>query len=589
MWWLWFITLAVAREELPTVEVRPPTNVLLERVSSPVWQGSEQALLEAPQLQDVLLQAPGVVFTQNGGFGGRGAFYLRGSESRHTVFLTDGLRLNDPSNTDRHYDTAFLLPALYETVLLLQGPSPVLYGGDATAGVVELVPRRGKEKPETIVSAGTGSFDTHQGSLIQDWRRGSHRGTFAVTRTQTRGFSRLSRKRFGAREADGAEATQVQQASRHDWSAQLSTELWVQGAVGEAEQDGATIDEPNDETKNRQGSLAQVTRARTSWGEAWVRTGLVSHERKLQTQVLGKETYRGETRLVQAGAEVRHGRVRSLVGVQWDGEWTRFDETHKQNDLASVFLLERLQLADWTVEVGGRGESHQRYGEFFAAEGTLKYRWSETWTSYAKWARGYKTPSLYQLYAPALFGFPLGNEALEPETNQSFEVGAQWQAQGTLELLVFQQDFRDLIVYSTAGYENRGELRVRGAEVSGTGPEFSWGQLRLSASGFDYANFQQSPLRRPRYVGSLQWTRTHGAVTTELGLRWVGARRDITDTGRVARLAGYEVLSAALKYAPNARDQWSLRVGNVTDRTYEDVWGYSVAPINWQLQYLGRF
>ncbi|MFP5457157.1 MAG: TonB-dependent receptor plug domain-containing protein [Bacteriovoracia bacterium] len=589
MWWIYFLALASAQEELPTVEVRPQSNVLLERVTSPVWQGPEQALLEATQIQDALLQAPGVVFTQNGGFGGRGAFYLRGSESRHTVFLTDGLRLNDPSNTDRHYDTAFLLPALYENVLLLQGPSPVLYGGDATAGVIELIPRRGKEKPETIVSAGAGSFASYHGSLIQDWQRGSHQGTFALSRSQTQGFSRLSRKRFGAQEADGAESTQIQQASRHGWSAKLSTELWVQGVLGEAEQDGATSDEREDETKNRQGSLSQVTRALTSWGEVWLRTGLVSHERKLQTQVLGRETYRGETRLVQLGAEVKHGDLRSLVGVQWDGEWTRFDETHKQNDLASLFVLERLQINDWTLEVGGRGESHQRYGEFFAAEGTVKYQWSEAWSSYGKWARGYKTPSLYQLYAPPLFGFPLGNEDLVSETNQSFEAGLQLQSAGVIELLLFQQEFRDLIVYSNAGYENRGELRVRGVELSGVSPEHRWGQLRLSASGLDYANYQQSPLRRPRYLGSLQWTRTQGRVTTELGLRWLGARKDITDTGRVARLAGYEVLNAALKYAPNARDQWILRLGNVTDRTYEDVWGYSVAPINWQLQYLGRF
>jgi hypothetical protein len=58
---------------------------------------------------------------------------------------------------------------------------------------------------------------------------------------------------------------------------------------------------------------------------------------------------------------------------------------------------------------------------------------------------------------------------------------------------------------------------------------------------------------------------------------------------KLANLAPYEVLSGALRYAPDEHQQWSLKGGNLTDRFYEDIWGYSVAPANFMLQWLGRY
>jgi vitamin B12 transporter len=587
MWFLLFLFLdhLHAQENLAPINVFDSSGPLLERVSTPVWHSSEQAMLENTQIQDVLNKAPGVVFTQNGGAGGRGAFYLRGSESRHTIVLTDGLRLNDPSNTDRHYDTAFLLTPFYQDLLFLRGPSPALYGGDATAGVIELVPRRGQEKPETILGLSGGSFDTGTGFVLQDWKTNQHQGTFGLIHQQSRGISRLNRKRHGASEPDGVLNTQIQQASKHQWNRDLSTELWFQGIKGRAQQDGASVDEKDDRTDNQQGSFSQTTRGKF-W---WLRSGMISHTRELKTVSQGEETYRGESRSVQGGIQFKLGHFETIAGLSWDGEWLSTETFKRQNDLGSIFILERLSLDKWLFEAGARVEEHQRYNDFVAYEGTISYQPSEALQIYTKGARGYKTPSLYQLYAPPLFGSPLGNPDLVPEKNISVEIGAQWKSEHQIDLIVFQQNFQDLITYSNTGYQNRGDLRVRGVELSGLTREFIWGQVSASSSILDFAHYSKTPLRRPPYLMSASWIKNFGAITTELNARAIGGRKDVDLAGDNARLVAYEILNASVKWNPNEKEQWSFNLGNITDREYEDVWGYSVAPLNFQIQYLNRF
>lgn len=56
---------------------------------------------------DLLSEVQGIQSVSSGGPGGRISFFVRGTEARHTAFVLDGLKLNDPSNVDRQFDAAF--------------------------------------------------------------------------------------------------------------------------------------------------------------------------------------------------------------------------------------------------------------------------------------------------------------------------------------------------------------------------------------------------------------------------------------------------------------------------------------------------
>ncbi len=101
---LLFLFSVHAQTLLPEVSVESKT-LLLEKSSAPVYRVSEDELQQSTDLDDVLTEAPGVMFAQNGGAGGVGSLYLRGSGSQHTLVLIDGHRLNDPTNVNRSFDT----------------------------------------------------------------------------------------------------------------------------------------------------------------------------------------------------------------------------------------------------------------------------------------------------------------------------------------------------------------------------------------------------------------------------------------------------------------------------------------------------
>lgn len=585
------VSFARAQVRLDEVEVRAPSAPLMRQTSAPLWQASESQLQEASQVQDVLTRAPGVHFTQNGGVGGRGSFYLRGGESRHALILVDGLRLNDPSGTDRGYDTAFFLSPFFQDLLYLRGPAPALYGGDATAGVVELVPRRGHTPEETVLGLSGGSFDTYQGTALRDWKAGAHQGSAGFTHLRTRGFSRLNRKRHHATEPDGAETTQVFQASRHAWSERATSDFLLYGVQGQADQDGNTADEKGDRTLNVSGTLAQTTSLRAGGGEWHARTGLNTQKRQVDTRALGHETYRGQTRTGSLWYSRDWGEGDALAGVSVEQEWLSIPTLRAQNDLVSGFGLARWRSEGWTAEVGGRGEHHQRYKGWGAGEATLKREWGSGAIAHGKIARGYKTPSLYQLYAPPSFGSPIGNPDLAPERNVSWETGVSLERAWQGSLVYFQQDFQDLIAFDGAnGYANRGTLRVRGLEAAGLTPEGALGQLGVSWTLLDFSHYTKTPLRRPPYLSTFSWTRGWGARwETGAQLRLVGGRTDVNSSGGQAPLAAYELLGLTVKYFPDVYQEWLLQIGNVTDRRYEDLWGYSTAPVSVMLKWLARY
>ncbi|MBY0518090.1 MAG: TonB-dependent receptor [Bacteriovoracaceae bacterium] len=584
-----FIASVLAQYQLNTIEVTAKPGPLLQHVSSPIFHAGEEALEENSQIQDVLNKAPGVMFTQAGGVGGVGSVYLRGSESRHTIFLVDGMRLNDPSNVTRNYDTAFFLTPFFQDLLLLRGPAPVLYGGDATGGVIEMVPRRGHSPKQNVLSLSLGSFETKQGFALFDWGQGSHQGTFGITHLKTAGISRLNKKRHGATERDGAEESQVMQSSHHQWSQKVSTDLMMYGSLGQADQDGTSVDEKSDRTKNELGAFSQITRTQFDYGHWWLRTGVVSQKRNSITQSLGSEIYKGETKQVQLGSQIRFSNYELISGAQFEEEWIGSRGTNKSNDLGSIFALNRFRQDKILFELGARGEHHQRYGGFLSYESTIKHQTNEYLSFHFKTAKGYKTPSLYQLYSPPSGGSPIGNTNLNPEENFSYEVGAEWKREGLISLVAFQQDFQSLIAFTNQGYQNRGTLRVKGVEASVVSPEHSWGQVSLSQTYLDFSNYSQSPLRRPPYLTTVSWNTYVGKWMTELSARLVGGRKDTTSTGASAHLVAYETLSGSLKYSPDQKQQWSLRLGNMTNREYEDMWGYSVSPLNATLQWLGKF
>ncbi|MEO8196898.1 MAG: TonB-dependent receptor [Thermoanaerobaculia bacterium] len=142
-------------------------------------------------------------------------------------------------------------------------------------------------------------------------------------------------------------------------------------------------------------------------------------------------------------------------------------------------LADRVSLA-----LGARGdyvESENSGGYFgdrssdtsaFSGNASMAFGPYAGWTTTAQMARGFRTPTLSDLYfrGPSGRGFVIGNPDLEPETSLQLDLGTRWRSGKTaIGLFAYHYEIDNLIERYSAGdnfqFRNRGQGTIEGIEV----------------------------------------------------------------------------------------------------------------------------
>jgi vitamin B12 transporter len=89
-----------------------------------------------------------------------------------TLILLNGRRIGGPS-------PEFIGLANVERIEIIRGPAAVQYGPSAMSGVVNIITKRGGEKPEIMAEAGAGSFDLERLKLAASGQSGNGRVDFS--------------------------------------------------------------------------------------------------------------------------------------------------------------------------------------------------------------------------------------------------------------------------------------------------------------------------------------------------------------------------------------------------------------------------
>ena len=109
-------------------------------------------------LPEVLARTASVQMSSNGGRGKTSSVFIRGTESRHTILLIDGVRYGTATAGTPSWDN---IPVdMIERIEVLKGPASALYGADAAGGVVQIFTRRGAKglHPYASATLGSGSY-----------------------------------------------------------------------------------------------------------------------------------------------------------------------------------------------------------------------------------------------------------------------------------------------------------------------------------------------------------------------------------------------------------------------------------------------
>lgn len=580
MFWLqlalFSLALAYSAEELDPVDVTATKELSDFHLGSveTVSTGKTSSAL----MNEAIGATLGVATSQNGGPGSRTSYFIRGTEARHVSFTIDGLKINDPSNTDRQFDAAFLTSPFIREVTLYKGPQAVLFGSDAMGGLVDMRTRKGEAAPVTRFQLSGGSFGTFDTTLSQDWQVKESKGTLTWTSFRTDGISRLNKKRHRATERDGADLTQLTSSSAHSWNEKWHTDFLASFVRGNNELDGFADDNSHDKSRSDQYLIQQRTGHDLS-GSSMVslRNGISRHQRKINTLSVGENSYEGD--LIQN--ELLFNKERK--SFKFLGGFSNEKELFDQNDLDrgaelnSVFSQISLKDGPFTFQGGLRGDHHSRYRSYYTGSSGISLKLSD-YTMAIQYSQGFKSPSLYQLYAEPIFGLPIGNKDLRPEKNNAIE--GRWafeKKEFKLDLVWFRNTLSNLIIFTNEGYKNQPRFLTEGVELSAGVNSRSF-RLRPYVALQEFKEEKGPVLRRPtRSIGAdVGWLPKEG-LEFYVQFRQNNKREDLDENGNTIKLNGYETitLGTLLKHKLH---EFGVRILNITDKNYEDLYGYSVMP-----------
>jgi vitamin B12 transporter len=564
---------------------------------------------------DLIQDGLGASAVRNGGPGAASSFFIRGANSEHVLVLLDGVALNDPMNPSRSYDFAHMTLDGVEQIEVLRGPQSTLYGSDALAGVVNIVTRRGSGKPRLSLETGGGAYGTARGAAALSGSAGPVGYSFGMSEFYTRGFSAASDRFPGNQEKDGYRNFTASGNLIFTLSRDAEAGLIVRSTSARTDLDsfgGPGGDDPNSVQNYDSLFLRAHARALLAGGR-WEMKGGLSYVRADRTNdnpvdslhPFDSEQGRFRSGMVQldwqnnlflqSGHTLTFGadleREQGDSTYHSDGLWGPFDSNFPERsaDRAGLYVQDQVRLGGrFFATAGARLDRHSRTGSALTYRFAPAFVIDETGTKFkATIGTGFKSPSLYQLYAPGTFWGPVGNERLRPEQSLGWDAGIEqafWTGRVRTGLTYFRNDFRNLIDFdSVLGYVNIGRARTDGVETSATFDPAADLELRVSYTRMRASDLDTgAPLpRRPKDKAGadLRW-KPASDWSVRISGTYVGARPDRDYNNwpyPVVTLGAYFLVDADLAFDAGPKIQVYLRGDNLLDARYETVYGYGTA------------
>ena len=476
--------------------------------------------------------------------GGRKGVSLRGMDSRHTLFLVDGMRIGASDGVIGHTD--FQLDWVpveeIERIEIVRGPLSALYGAEALGGVLHIVTRRAAAAFEGSALAEGSSADGERGG--DGWRLaarvsgplgGGVRAALSVAHSQRDVVASTADPRLSALESRDRRQVALRLAAEpapgHELMLDARGSLETRAAVS-VERGGQ---------RRVYTSTTDIDRRHlgAGWTADWGGTAEWRSTLRAYASRIGMDNERTSgvaalrpnrlddrvvdgtlsarafaSQLVTAGVELRDERLRNLglPGGQASA------------DHRSVFVQDEIDLGrSLALTAGLRHDDHERFGGQWSPRLYAVWRVAPQWVVKGGASRGFKPPTLKQITpgyqeneGPNTY---LSDPGLQPETNRAWELGAAWDTvDAGVQAVLFDNRVDHLIVPRllsvTAGrgtyvFDNLDRARLRGLELSARarlahGFAVSAGYQYLDARDGHGARIE----RRPRHAGSVgvDWT-----------------------------------------------------------------------------------
>jgi len=596
------VVVTATRLETPAIEVGSSFTII---TSEQIEKMQKTSVLE------VLKTAPSLDVNQSGGPGSTTSIFIRGAKSEHTLVIIDGVEMNDPTTPGRTFNFAHLSVDNIERIEILRGPQSTLYGSDAIGGVINIITKRGGEKPNGFASLEGGSYNSVRGAAGGSGGNEWMQYSLGFSHWNTDGISAAAES-DGNMEQDGYENNTVYATLGMQPTDNLDVDFTLRFIDAESDGDlgaGAGNDDPNYKTQSQQllfRTQAQLYLFDDIW-EQKLGFSMTDHDLFSQNDTdpdnpddFLQSSYEGQifkfdwqnnfyvhdTNTFTFGIETEEDRGNSEYYQETIyGPYTNTFES-KTTRTTAYYLQDQIRLWNsWFTTVGIRFDDHSRFGVEKTYRIASAYLVHETGTKIkGSYGTGFKAPTLIQL-----FSF-WGNEGLNPEQSTGWDFGLEQSLFGNRAIAgatYFYNEIDNLIQFASGGYSNVGQAVIKGAEIFGSVHPaenldilFSYTHTNTKdiATAEDLIRRADNKFSFKMDYGFLEKGNIHFEVV------YTGERDDrvfdpITYESVRVRLDDYVLFNPAFSYQISRNVQVFFRVDNLFDRQYEAISGYGTPGI----------
>ena len=624
---LWAQENDTTMEEVVVTATR--TRTALDKVGGSSVTVVTAADIEAKKqttVEEVIKGVPGLDVVSTGGPGSSTSVFIRGADSKNTLVLIDGIMVNDPSSTNRAADLANLTTDNIERIEVVRGPLSALYGSNATAGVINIITKKGRGKPSLYVGSEYGAYNTWKtyGGASGQWEMLNF--SFSAAQTETDGFSAADDRNNAiaggpnTAEDDGWKNTTLSGKFGVDITDDFDINATVRNISAEVDIDdsnGYAADQWDYNTYPYTLVPYGTKKQKTENDQLFYTFDI--HNRFWEGMFDSRFFYKGaeqERYIYDAAGDETNWYKGDSMEAGWQGgvtfpDWntlsfgyTYFEETLDQTDsqredahINSLWASDQLFLLDEALIVVAsvRVDDHNRFGTETTWHLAPSYFIEQTGTTFkSSYGTGFRAPSLYEMFAAPILAYRFlgGNEDLDPEKSKGWDAGIEQALFGdrlTVGATYFHTKYEDKIefVYDaatfTSTYENlEGTTTTKGVEAF-----VQWAPMTdLSfLLNYTYTDTEdpdgEELVRRPKnkiYFNSRY--RLFDRATLNLDVFWVDERKAIASAvdrygNQVEELDAYFLVNLAASYDITRHVQVYGRIDNLFDEYYEEAWSYA--------------
>jgi vitamin B12 transporter len=589
-------------EKISIVGSRAPVDKSTLAGSISVIDAETIAASGASTIPDLLRSFASINISQSGPTGTLTEIRFRGSESNHILVLVDGVEVNDIGQGGL-VDFAHLLVSDIERIELLRGPQSALWGSSAVSGVISITSKQADIVGQQLsTKLGLGTQSTRQLGVSYKTRRDDLSLSVNLNHLSTDGDN-ISRQ---GGEEDGYHNTTFNTNLVYLANKQHKLTFNARLVNFETEFDGSdfiTTGLPTDANNYSEGNQVNAllrwdfSPADSIWSQS-----LSYQLNRFESDSFSEEVFSGGTtgktqrftwlNYIDLGADdfinvgldsVQEDFSQRGLVVYGDPNQTQDNQTLSILSDGQYEIISKLH-ASFSV----RADNSDEFDNEQSFRLGLSYKFSEQLRAFISRGKAIKNPTFTERFGffPGTF---IGNQSLVPESSFANEIGFVYTPSTSFSAEISHFDTKleneingfvfDPVSSGFTAQNIDGTSSRKGLELTLSG---DWQDLRWSGS---YAYLEakdpiEVELRRAKHTGSATLNYSFSRESNlYLQADYTGTKQDkyyppYPNPAQTVSLSPYWLVSANYSHQLNEKLSIALRIDNLFDEGFEDVYGF---------------